>query len=151
MNMELLGEIDYTDDQLKIVKAMMEMAENFTDQLWHIMENHGLNKKEGCGILIEINPKYPSFMKRIEFGEGNSPSGYIELVKGESDKYYVPTSNEGNSPEYEFLFALPTLAKRMQKIADNAKPLPADGLWVGADYNSDHVDPGEWDVNDILS
>ena len=50
------------------------------------------------------------------------------------------------------IFTDEEIKERMRQIVDGEKhPLPPDGLWVGADRNSDPVDGWEWDLNDSLS
>jgi hypothetical protein len=147
--MEDIGEVKYTDEQLQVIKSMVEYAETFLNGLWHIMQNHGIDKVEGGGILLEINPESDLCTRRIEFGKSNSDAGFVELTRGRSEKAYVPVGT--NSPEYEWLFADPAFAERMRQICKRAKPLPPDGLWIGDGRNDPPVDHREWDVNDSLS
>ena len=144
-----VGDIKYTDEQLKILAGMIDQAKVFTDHLNHIMVNHGLDRVEGAGLLIEIDPKYDHSRCRIEFGKDESDAGYIELLRGKNEDEYEPYGT--NSPEYEYLFAKPSLKERMRKIIADKRPLPPDGLWVGDSRNDPPVDSGEWDLNDSLS
>ena len=131
----------YSDDQLIVIKQMTELAENFTDQLLRIMENHGLDKVTGCRMKIDVNPAMDLVTKMIEFGDGiYSPSGYIRLTKGKEETRYAPTGK--NSAEYECLFAEPEVAKRISQVLHNAKPLPPDGLWIGRNDDRPAVDCG---------
>ena len=147
--MENIGEVKFTDEQLMVVKSMVEFAENFADQLWKIMVDHGLDKVEGCGITIDVDPSHDMILRRVEFGKSDSDAGYVDLSKGRNEKRYVPSGT--NSPEYEWLFADPAFADRMREIVKRAKPLPPDGLWVGDPRNDPPVDCREWDINDSLS
>ena len=136
-----------------IVKGMVDIAKATANQLLHIMQNHGLDKVEGFSFKIKVDPEFDLITKSIEIGnylnlEENKGAGYCNLVAGKDSYDYSPLSK--NSPEYAWLFACPE--DRMRKIMDaGTHPLPNDGLWIGADYNSGSVDSGEWDVNDSLS
>ena len=147
--------VKLTEHQMMIVKGMTDIAKATANQLLHIMENHGLDKVEGFQFAIEVCPQYPLIAKNIMIGsflnmEENKDAGYCHLVAGKDSYEYSPISK--NSPEYEWLFAHPSVKERMRKILDaGTHPLPDDGLWVGADYNSDNVDSREWDINDSLS
>ena len=139
-----------TDEQLLTVKMMAQYMENFADQLYHIMQNHGLDKVDGFKVEIRVDPSCDYITKLIDIGNGiYNDSGFVRLTKGKGEERYAPTGK--NSAEYEWLFADPSLAERMQKIIHREKPLPADGLWVGDDRNDPPVDCGEWDINDSLS
>ena len=139
-----------TDEQLLTVKMMAQYMENFADHLYHIMQNHGLDKINGFKVEIKVDPAFDYITKTIDIGSGiYNDSGYVRLTRGKEEKRYAPTGK--NSAEYEWLFADETVRSRMEKILDREKPLPADGLWVGDDRNDPPVDCGEWDVNDSLS
>lgn len=148
--------VNLTEHQLMIVKGMVDIAKATANQLLHIMENHGLDKVNGFKFSITIDPKWDLATKEIEIGcysnhdDDDPNAGYCELSAGRKSYDYVPTGK--NSSEYEWLFADDSLKERMRKILDaGTHPLPNDGLWIGADYDSDPVACGEWDINDSLS
>ena len=133
--------VKYTDDQLATIKSLMEICENFADQVWHIMQNHGLDKVDGTVLKIEVNPAYELITKEIQFGQNlESDSGTVKLTKGMKENRYAPTGK--NSAEYECLFAEPEVAKRISQVLHNAKPLPPDGLWIGRNDDRPAVDCG---------
>ena len=127
--MEDIGMVMFTDEQLKVVKSVVEYAEQFADGLWKIMQNHGIDKIAGSGILIEVNPDQDLCNRRVEFGKENSPAGFVTLTRGKTENKYTCLGK--NSPEYEFMFAPPEWSDRMREIVKGSKPLPPDGLWVG--------------------
>ena len=147
--------IALTEHQLMIVKGMVQIAENTANQLWHIMENHGLDKVEGFQMDIMVNPKYEMTTMEVNIGhcfnvgiEGTA--GGCSLARGKKDAKY--TCNGKNSAEYEWLFADEAVKDRMRKVLDaGTHPLPPDGLWIGDNRNDSPVDGWEWDVNDSLS
>ena len=138
-----------TADQMKVIKGMAEFAEASANQIYHIMENHGLDKIDGCRLTVTVTPENTFTMRNIVIGSPDSEFGYIDLAMGEKDDNYEPIGR--NSAEYELLFANEAVRERMEKIVHREKPLPPDGLWVGSDRNSDPVDGWEWDLNDSLS
>jgi len=143
--------VKLTAEQLEVVKKMTEFAEATANQIYHIMTNHGLDKVEGCRININVTPEYNITTMNIVVGspESRNSFGYIDLARGKDEEKYAPIGT--NSAEYELLFADEAIRSRMEEILHRKKPLPPDGLWVGADRNCDSVDCGEWDVNDSLS
>lgn len=142
--------LELTDNQIGIVKGIVEYAEAFADQVFHIMQNHGLDKVDGVQLVVEINPKFSLTTKSIDFGaDVDRDSGHIEVTKGRNEKQYVPTGK--NSTEYQLLFVPEDLRRRMEAILKGEKPFPPDGLWVGDNRNDSPMGVGEWDVNDSLS
>jgi hypothetical protein len=138
-----------TADQMEVVKGMALFAEASANQIYHIMENHGLDKVIGCRLAITVIPENTFTMRNIVLGSPDSEFGYIDLARGKADEKYAPIGK--NSAEYELLFADEAIRSRMEKILHREKPLPPDGLWVSSDRNSDPVDGWEWDINDSLS
>ena len=143
-----------TEHQLMIIQGMVQYAEAMANQLFHIMENHGLDKVEGFRIRIDVNPEYEMVTKGVRIGyrtnlENGLPGGFCDLVSGRKEEKYAPIGK--NSPEYELLFADEAVRKAMEKVLHREKPLPPDGLWIGDSRNSDPVGNWEWDVNDSLS
>lgn len=136
-----------SDEQLGVVKQMLDYSMNFADQIYHIMENHGLTEMYGAELTIEVNPRYTGATKVVNFGRDiDYDCGHVELTRGKEEKRYVPTGK--NSPEYEYLFADPAIKERLRKIVDGEKPLPPDGLWIGDSRNDPPVDCGD-EVNDL--
>jgi len=142
--------VKLTDDQFETVKVMAELMGNFGDQLFHIMENHGLDKVKGFQVTLTVDPQFDYVLKQIIIGsKWNSECGHMTLTKGKGENKYAPTGK--NSPEYEILFADQETRVRMEKVLHREKPLPPDGLWVGDSRYDPPVDSREWDVNDSLS
>ena len=130
--------IQYTDDQLRTIKSLMEMCENFADQILHIMQNHGLDKVKGTKVLIDVEPQYHYVARTLEFGVmGDPDTGFVKLCKGLEDNRYVPTGK--NSAEYECLFADEKTAERIRQVLQG-KPLPPDGLWISSGDDGPAVD-----------
>ena len=131
--------VKYTDDQLATIKSLMEICENFADQVWHIMQNHGLDKVDGTVLKIEVNPAYELITKEIQFGQNlESDSGTVKMTKGMKENRYAPTGK--NSAEYECLFATPEVAERISRILKNPKPVPPFDIWIGDDRNNPPLD-----------
>lgn len=143
--------VKLTERQLEVVKSMTEFAEVFADQVYTIMQNHGLDKVQGCTLNINVDPSKHFTTKMIDVGDFcKSDFGHVSIAKGKNDEKYSLTNT--NSAEYELLFADEALRGRMEKIVHGSKPLPPDGLWIGDPRNDSPVgDRWEWDVNDSLS
>ena len=118
--------VKLSDEQLEAVKGMVEIAERFCDQIYHIMENHGLKDVEGCQLSMFVDPSLDLTTKYISFGNPGTDIGNVRISKGINEKYYTPFGR--NSVEYEKMFADPRIAYKL-----NEKPLPQDGLWIGRD------------------
>ena len=139
--------IKLTQDQQNALKKMVGFCEVFADQIYMIMKHHGL---DGTSLRITVDPLYNFSTNVIHYGKNpDDDYGEISLSKGVYDHDYKPFGR--NSAEYELLFADEAVRKAIQERLDREKPLPPDGLWVGASNNSDPVDGWEWDVNDSLS
>ena len=145
--------VKLTEHQMNVVKEMVKLSGNFADQIYHIMENHGLNVIDGFTFAVSVNPANVYATKSICIGDSiHSDAGKIWLSKGRRSlgEKFEPFGK--NSPEYELLFADEAVRSRMGKILHREKPLPPDGLWIGDDRNDPPVDcRWEWDVNDSLS
>lgn len=142
--------IKLTEQQLKVVKGMVEITEAYANQMLHIMENHGLDKVEGCRLMVTIDPCLHYTTRDIYLGRDiRDDFGAICLTRGKSDAEYEPLGK--NSCEYEKLFASKALRGRLEKSVQREKPLPPDGLWIGDSRNDAPVGNWEWDVNDSLS
>lgn len=143
--------VKLTEDQQEVLKSMIEYAEIFADQIHEIMKNHGLDKVNGCRLSIIVEPEFLFATEQVIFGHEETDAGIVNLTKGRRTKDEKFTLSGKNSYEYEKLFADETIRSILEKGNGREKPLPPDGLWVGADRNSDPVDGWEWDVNDSLS
>lgn len=141
--------IKLSKGQQDSLKKMMGFCEVFADEILLIMRDHGLDKIQGCSVSINVNPHLPFLIEDVRFGQINSDSGIINLGKGYLNETFTPYGR--NSAEYELLFADEAVRKAIQEGLNRKKPLPPDGLWVGANNNSDPVDDWEWDLNDSLS
>ena len=129
---------ELTSQQLLVVKGMMEYAQAFADQMYHIMKNHGLDKIDGCNVLVNIDPKLNTSTESIYFGDTvETDFGKIRMEKGNTDKKFCVVGR--NSAKYELLFANDELKEVMKKIltVSEQKPLPMDGLWIGKDYGEE--------------
>lgn len=124
-----------TMEQLQVVKKMTELAEAFATQIYHIMENHGLDKIPGCALKVTVTPEYKYTTRDIMLGTLDSDFGFCMLSMGKDEKKY--TTYGKNSPIYQLLFCDPAIKEQMEEIV-TWKPLPPDGMWVGDDYK------GEW-------
>ena len=131
--------VKYTDDQLVVIKRLMEICGSFADQILHIMQNHDLCKVKGTKVKIEVDPAYPTIVKMIEFGDGiEAESGHIKMTKGMEEKEYGAIGK--NSAEYEILFAPPEVAERIREVLKRAHPICPDGMWIGDDRNLPPLD-----------
>ena len=142
--------VKLTDDQMKIVKGMMEYSQKFADQMLHVMKNHGLDKINGCYLRISVDPEMRFTTKMVQIGKDLADDfGKIDMSRGAYHEKY--TADGVNSPEYEYLFADEAVRRELAKILYPKKPLPPDGLWIGDSRNDPPVDGWEWDLNDSLS
>ena len=140
--------VKLTEQQLLVVKKMVEFAEASASQIYHIMKNHGLDKVEGCYLNLSVDPTRTLKTMNVFVG-GDDDFGHINLARGEHDDEF--TAYGRNTPEYEKLFASEAVRKAMEESAKREKPLPPDGYWVSNDSNTYSVGSWEWDVNDSLS
>lgn len=141
--------IQYSDEQLIIIKGLMEICELFADQILHIMQNHGLDKVNGTCVKIEVDPAYSLVTKQLEFGRSlEADSGYIKLTRGLEEATYGATGK--NSAEYEILFAPPEVAERIRKVLKRTANVPATSLLDDTDRSLPDVDRGV-SVNDSVA
>ena len=127
-----------TKEQLTIVEGMMQYAQAFADQIYHIMRNHGLDKIDGCDVTVSIDPLLNDSTECVYFGNSvETGFGRIRMEKGKNDKKFIPVGT--NSTEYELMFADEQVKEAMRAIlnANKEKPLPIDGLWVGKDFGEE--------------
>lgn len=139
--------VTLTDEQFLAVKSMAEYCEVFSDQLYKIMVDHGLDKVNGFMVDITVDPAMDFITKKIEIGKDykNCSAGFIRLTRGKEEDTYAPTGK--NSAEYECLFANPEVAERMRNIVEKKSTLPADGLWIGDDRNDPPLDSNGHEIS----
>lgn len=145
--------VKLTDEQMKILEGVIHLSEDFADQVYHIMQNHGLDKIEGSCLTVSVEPEALFTTKVVSFGhDEDSDAGRLWLAKGRRylNEQFLPFGK--NSTEYLMLFASEAVRRRLQEDKAREKPLPPDGLWIGDPRNDCPVDRWwEWDVNDSLS
>ena len=120
-----------TQEQLEVVKSMIEFAEVFTDQMYTIMVNHGLDKVDGCYFNISIDPSLELTTKHIRVGERDTDFGVLNASRGKHEAKFTPFGN--NSAEYELLLAGEELKEKMANVlkkGKHEKQTPPDGLWI---------------------
>ena len=139
-------EVKLSAEQMNVLKKMMEFSGNFADQLLHIMQNHGLDKLNGCRMSILVDPAWVYSTKSVTFGYSiETDAGMVTLTRGKNDNEYLPIGK--NSAEYEILFANKAVREALQELKSREKPFPPDGLWVGDSRNDPPMDSG-WDLED---
>ena len=143
--------VKLTEHQLQTLKHTVRMSEAFANSLLHIMQNHGLDKVDGCDITIQVNPNYESICREISIGNFDTDFGFAQFIRGKNDaEYHLWTGR--HSGEYERVFAEEAIQAGIDPFPKAEKPLPPDGLWIGDPRNDCPVgDRWEWDVNDSLS
>lgn len=145
--------VKLTDEQMKVLEGLIHLSENFADQVYHIMQNHGLDKIEGSCLTVSVEPEALFTTKVVSFGhDEDNDAGRLRLAKGRRylNEQFLPFGQ--NSTEYLMLFASEAVRRELQRRKQSEKPLPPDGLWIGDPRNDCPVDRGwEWDVNDSLS
>lgn len=141
--------IKLSESRMDDVKNLVSVAEAMAEQLYHIMENNGLVRVPGAGITISVEPRLQFTTKNISFGRKGSDAGSVTLAKGRYDDEYE-VYGDGNSTEYEILFAKKELRERILRYIGKEKPLPPDGLWIGDDRYAPPVDRGV-SVNDGMA
>lgn len=127
---QMKSDVRLTAEQLEVVKSMESFCEAFCNQIYHIMENHGLDKIEGCGVNMTIRPSLHYTARNITLGCPETDFGYCNISRGvEEDSFTVYGKN---SPVYELLFARnDELARKIREIMKlDEKPEAPDGLWV---------------------
>ena len=124
--------VKFTDKQLSAIRDMMRIAGNFADQLHKIMIDFEMDKVEGCQLRIDINPSCSFVTKELEFGLMGTDAGFVRLSRGKNETGYSPLGT--NSPEYEWLFADPAIAERIQRIVlgsqvEQPRPVIDEDRW----------------------
>lgn len=126
-----MNNVTLTAEQLDVVKSMVVFCEAFCNQILHIMQNHGLDKVDGCRVSMTICPDRYYTTRNITLGSPDAEQfGYCNISRGISEEYYTVYGK--NSPIYELLFARDEeLARKLREfIKIEEKPVAPDGLWV---------------------
>lgn len=144
-----MADIVMTNGEMDDLKGLIEEAKKAANRLYDYMWASGLEKIPGCFLKIEIDPKYEHVAKTIEFGKEGTCAGYVRFMGGKKSEK-IKLSNNGNSPEYEVLFADEDTRKRIKNYLDFEKELPPDGLWLGVDDDPSVLDSGR-DVDDTVA
>lgn len=124
------------EEQMKVMKKLIEMNQNWLDQVKKIMINHGLWKK-GFTIQLSINPGMKAFAEEISIYrtviDGDALyDETISMYKGSTEIFKNwQTLPQATSREYIHLFDTEEDGNGKKKGTASEKPLPADGLWIG--------------------
>ena len=124
-------DVKLTDEQLGIVKGIALFAEAFCNQVYHIMQNHGLDKVNGCCVRVNVDPSLDMTGRHITIGFPGSDFGNCYISRGRNEDNYSLFGR--NSCTYEELFGQQT--KMVTDPDVEAKihavnvPLPEDGFW----------------------
>ena len=134
-----------TEEQMKVMKKLIGFSQIFAGQIKDIMVHHGLWHK--CfKVEIAVDPTMAIFSKEVTVRrkviDGNGI--YDECI----DRYCGKekpfdewrTCEPATSREFIHLFDAEADGTGAEKGNTSEHPLPADGLWVGTDYDSDPVD-----------
>ena len=117
-------DVKLTDEQLEILKGIVMFTEAYCNQVYHIMQNHGLDKIDGCGIRVTVDPSYEMTNRNILLGNPDSDFGYCNISRGKYENEY--TLYGRNSCTFEELFGRHRIT--VPDVKDNV-PLPEDGFW----------------------
>ena len=130
--------VKFSDEQMIVIKGLIEICENFADQIYHIMTNHGLD----APMKIEVDPNYTRICRIVEFGEicSNKGCGHIRLVKGKDE--YEFANVDRNSPEYECLLAGSEALKRAGRVIQKESGFIPDDLPFCDSGDNPAVDSG---------
>lgn len=151
MKMNNRFEMDMTPldaEQMEVMKKMIGFCQIFAGQVKDIMVHHHLWHK-GFQVSINIDPRMDTLTEVVEVkrkvmdGKGIYDEG-IERFRG-TDKMFNEWHTLGCETSREFIHLFDDKedgAGSPEGKADE-KPLPPNGLWVGADPNSDPVDGGQ--------
>ena len=120
--------VQLNEEQMVILKGMMEYAQSFCDAMNKVMVNHGLDKIEGCMMHIDIDPSFEMTRERISIGEVGTDFGRVQMAKGVNENKFSVYGR--NNAEYELLFADEEIRDQMKKILNMDRETPPDGLWV---------------------
>ena len=124
-------DVKLTDEQLEILKGIVMFTEAYCNQVYHIMQNHGLDKIDGCCIRVTVDPSYEMTNRNILLGNPDSDFGYCNISRGKHEDNY--TLYGRNSCTYEEMFGqqqkMITDPDVETKIPAANVPLPEDGFW----------------------
>ena len=124
-------DVKLTDEQLEMVRGIALFAEAFCNQVYHIMQNHGLDKFNGCSLRVDVDPSFDLTARKITIGVMGSDFGYCNIARGKHEDDYSLFGK--NSCTYEELFGkqqrMITDPDVEAKIPDANVPLPEDGFW----------------------
>ena len=132
----MADKMNLTDDQLLLVKKLIEVGTCMADQIRLIMEHHGLDEISGNYLNISVT----SYANDVSYGISTFDSGNIHLTKGKDDTKYVPVGN--NSPEYEILFASKELRERLLDVLSRSETFNPRGMFT--DGSIDDPLLGHW-------
>lgn len=122
--------VQYTKEQQEAVKNLCLLAGRFSDHLMKVMLDYELDKTDGCVMYIRIEPSAKLTQECVMFGSLNEPAGHVSISRGVYNDQYEPFGC--NSPEYEKLFMDMKDNVWAEPVRKKEKPLPPDGLWIGA-------------------
>lgn len=124
-------DVNLTDTQLEMVRGIALFAEAFCNQVYHIMQNHGLDKIDGCLLRLYVDPTLELTARNITVGNPGSGFGYCNLARGKNENEYSLFGL--NSCTYEELFGkqwrMITDPDVKEKLPTGNIPLPEDGFW----------------------
>ena len=140
-----------TDKQYADMATITMFGRIFADQMRKCLVNSGLWDK-GFGISVDAF--------RTKCSDGFEVTGAVRLIRGydndendhdddmEQIQYFGerwavcrdPKAETGSIPPEVHIKKQRDVGERTGKV--ETKPLPPDGLWVGADYNYPHVGGG---------
>ncbi len=130
--------VKYTDEQLLRIREILEIGCCYADVLKKVVTEAGLDKVDGFSLEIHVEPRFESRQTEVTLGYStNTDAGFVKLTKGADDERYVPTDK--CSPEYGCLFIPADVAKRMRKVLDGERAVPAGGVYDPRSGYSDSV------------
>lgn len=135
-------------EQMEVMKKMIGFCQVFAGQIKDIMVHHHLWHK-GFTVNLQIDPRLETITesvavkRKVVDGEGIYEEG-IERFRG-THKIFNEWRTLGceTSREFIHLFDGEKDGEGSPERKADEKPLPPNGLWIGADPNSDPVDGGQ--------
>ena len=131
-------------EQMVAAKKLIEYAQRFADEVKAIMIHYKLWHK-GFDLKVIVDPQREilsedvQFQRWVEDGEGM----FRERIERVHDSEKWRTLPFTTSREFIHLFDDKEDGTGSPEGKADEKPLPPNGLWVGADSNSDPVDGGQ--------
>lgn len=129
-----MAKMNLTDEQLILIKKLIELGKCMADQIQRIMENHKLTDIPGNLFSIIVG----NYSCDVSYGIDNYESGNIHLTKVKEENRYVPVGT--NSPEYEILFATPELRERLLDILSRSETFNSRSLFTDGSIDDPSVD-----------